>query len=217
MSPTKLFRLSGATLLLGGMLLALANLLFPRGGDEIARYTSSIWVPAQLLNLTGALLILFGLPGMYARQAQRSGVLGLVAFVLAFAAVALDLVASGPANAFILPELAGRDATRSLIANPPPGLGIYLLGGFLLLLVGFVLLGVATVRAGVLPRGAGVLLIVGVLIDFIGGFFLRGLLPIPIGVLLACIGFAWTGYALLTDRVRRGVAVPYPISTPEIS
>ncbi len=47
--------------------------------------------PAHLVLFLAWLLAVLGLPGFYARQAQRAGVLGLIGFVLTITAAAYHL------------------------------------------------------------------------------------------------------------------------------
>lgn len=86
-----------------------------------------------------------------------------------------------------------------------PGLSLC---GFLVLSLGVVILGVATLRAGVLFRRAAVLVIGGMVLNFVSGFFLGRLLPPPAGTLLGLLEFAWLGYALHTWERGAGGRVP---------
>src|SRR5437667_8522752 len=91
MSSKILYRLSGVALLLGSLLVVLfviiQLLVFPHG--TLDRYTSPLWQPILLMMVLGLLLIVGGLPGMYARQAERAGWPGLIGFALTGLAVLL--------------------------------------------------------------------------------------------------------------------------------
>ena len=83
MSSTNLIHRSGLLSVLAGVLYALGAILHP-AGEDIAAYTSPNWVPAHQIYWAAAMLMLFGLVGLYARQVEKTGWLGLVGFVLAF-------------------------------------------------------------------------------------------------------------------------------------
>jgi hypothetical protein len=83
MSTAKLIRWSGLISILAGVLYALGALLHP-AGEDLAAYTNPNWVPAHQVYWVSAMLMLFGLVGLYARQVEKTGWLGLVGFVLAF-------------------------------------------------------------------------------------------------------------------------------------
>ncbi len=93
MSSSTLFRLSGGILIVGS-LFAIAGFLLHPGGNNPANYLSPIWFSANLLIMVGALLVSLGLPGMYARQAEHAGKLGLIGFTLTFIVGLLFNVAS---------------------------------------------------------------------------------------------------------------------------
>jgi hypothetical protein len=67
------------SLLIGGLLAALSTIpVFFTGDDS----TSTIAATAALLRVLGGMLIVVGLPGMYIRQTERVGLLGLIGFLL---------------------------------------------------------------------------------------------------------------------------------------
>ena len=90
MSISNLLRWSGPAAIVGGVLFVLYELLdlynFSGAVDEdnfsevaaTAPYTAE-----SLLNLLGTVLLLFGLFGLYARQSEAAGSLGLVGFLVA--------------------------------------------------------------------------------------------------------------------------------------
>src|SRR6266849_897981 len=119
MTSQTIYRLSGGILIVGSLFTIIGLLLHPSGNTPV-NYLSPIWFPANLLILVGALLVALGLPGMYARQAERAGKLGLVGFTLTFFIVLLFNVASGAIETFMFPALATNVITRSLLTGPPP-------------------------------------------------------------------------------------------------
>lgn len=154
-----------------------------------------------------ATLLLLGITGIYARQVQESGWLGLVGFLLLFVEWVL-VAATDLFEAMFLPVLAtqapkfaagflgvfGNYASEvNLGAIPllnPLSFVLYLLGG--------VLFGIATFRAGILSRWASLLLAIGapstILFALLPHEFER-VAAVPVGIALA-----WLGYSLWSER-----------------
>ena len=148
-------------------------------------------LPTPLVStmlLVASLLIMLALPGMYARQSEAAGWLGLVGHVLLEVGMVLVIVEAG-----------------ALLFNPAiKGLGeswaAFLLA--IALLLGLVLTAIATLRAEVYPRWSGILLLAaggGFLFDF---FVAEDLPPIAgplggaiLGMVMAS-AFAWIGIAI---------------------
>lgn len=194
MSSRILYRLSGMSLLIGGLLAALGVIpVFFTGDDS----TSTIAATAALLRVLGGMLIVVGLPGMYLRQAERVGLLGLVGFLGTLFYILILGVAGDTINAFIVPFIASA-APALLKGSLPSGLVNFFIVGGLLGLVGGILLGIVTLRVAVLPRWAGLPLIVGAVLSFIGNF----LLPVigTVGVVLFLVGLAWLGFGVWSYR-----------------
>ncbi len=82
MSSTTLYRLSGIVLLIGGVLTIIGTLL-----EAPSAPGTPLWIPGTWLALGGSLLIILGWPGLYLRQADKTGRLGLLGFVLSFVAL----------------------------------------------------------------------------------------------------------------------------------
>jgi hypothetical protein len=205
MTSQTLYRLSGGVLMVGALVTIVGFLLHPSSNTP-ANYLSPIWLPANLLILVGALLAALGLPGMYARQAERAGKLGLIGFTLTFFIVLLFTVASEAIETFMFPALAAHEATRSLLIGPLPApYSRFILVALLLELVGPLLLGIATLRAKVFPNWTGWALIATPVLA-LAGFFVS--LPGPLAQLdavvlnLALVGM---GISLLVRREARAV------------
>jgi len=201
MSPARLMRWSGWSLMLGGIAIVGHYLSHPPG--ETAQFTLyPLWEMSHWLGGIAWLLVLFGLVGVYLRQSERIGVLGLIGFVLAFAGSALDAGGEVVFGAIMQPVIAGL-APDWLNATSPfyvsalrPALGVINLP----LVVGFLLLGVVTLRAGVFPRAASGLVILVVPIGVaalasVGSSF-QQVLQILVGLVLGAGLLMW-GYALL--------------------
>ena len=150
---------------------------------------TSGWVILLVLALMGSMLIFLGLVGLYARQVAETGVLGLIAFLVAFIGMTL-FVGMIWTFTFVVPSLA--EAAPELLDADPSGL---LAAGFILTLVlftlGWLLFGLASLQAGLLPRGAAVLLMIGAVLSFVLSF-----LELPFGEVVFGVALAWMGYAV---------------------
>lgn len=212
-SPTaaKLVRWSGLAAIGAGIIFAGIQPIHPP--DVVASVTTAIWALVITLKLLMCLLFLIAITGLYARQVEESGWLGLVGF--AFLTVSWWLQTGYVfAEAFILPVLAvaAPDFVDSFlgIVNGSPGsfdigalpaaygiVGLtYLLGG--------ILFGVATFRAAVFPRPAAALLAVTALLTPAAVLLphaLQRFVAIPMG-----ITFIWLGWTLWSEPGRSATA-----------
>lgn len=189
MPSSNLIRWSGLAAILAGVLLVVADLLNLAIGfgdepfSEVA--TTGIHAVQFVVNLLAAVLLLIGLVGLYARQSEAAGPLGLVGFLVAFLGTAL-MTGLFWAALFIAPALAV-EAPAFLDEGPPPGF-------FLTLItfgVGWLLFGIATLLARVYPRISAILLVIGAVI---------AVLPLPFTGVVLAIAVAWLGFALFTGR-----------------
>jgi hypothetical protein len=218
MASTTLFRLSGLALLVALALQVVGSILHPPT-EDVVDVLKPTYAPAHLTMFLAWLLAVLGLPGLYARQAQRAGVLGLVGFVLSMAVAAYHFYLL-LYEATATPLLAQDPGTQVLIG--PGGRMTHGAGALgplsFALLLGWPVFGLATVRAGVLPRWAGWLQvlafpasIVGMAIfilvpDALAQFPTQALQPVGLVYDLVFLGYAWGGYALW----RESAAVPGP-------
>ncbi|HKZ80102.1 MAG TPA: hypothetical protein VJ124_17645 [Pyrinomonadaceae bacterium] len=177
--------------------------------DILSSVTTSAWAIVQSLKFTMAILGLLGIAGLYARQVEKAGWLGLAAYLLfsLFYALTAALVF---AEAFILPLLATEapkfvEGFLGMITGAPSevSLGalpaVYALAGLAGYLLGGLLFGIATFRAAILPRWAGGLLAFGVLLPILTS----SLIPHPFDRILAVpmgLALVWLGYALWSER-----------------
>jgi hypothetical protein len=203
MSSTTLYRLSGISLLIGSVLAIIGGVLGIFSGNP----ASTIAIAGSLIQFVGATLGILGLPGMYARQAQRAGILGLIGTTLMIFYILILGTFGSALNAVVLPFIATH--APAIAQSEPPGLNLFFTIGGLLGAVGGISLGIATIRASVLPRFAGVLLM-GSVLQVAGDFFQS---PIAnLGFVLVMIGFAWLGIALLSSK-RQNTAAPSELLT----
>jgi len=187
MSSSELIRWSGLAAVAGGVSLGIAELValsfFGLDFSQTAT-TGTYAVYSVLIMITGVLLPL-GLVGLYVRQSEAAGPLGLVGFVVAFIGTVL-VAGFFWSSAFVAPILAV-EAPQLLDVRSLPGF----FRSFIVFGLGWLLFGVATLRAGIYPRAPAVLLIVGSVLIVIR-------LPLTSIVLDAAV--AWMGYVLFTGR-----------------
>jgi hypothetical protein len=185
--------------------------------DVLSSVTTSAWAIIMPLKMVMCLLFLLGLTGLYARQVEGAGWLGLAGYLLFSLSWAINF-AYIFAEGFILPVLATAapqfvDSFLG-VANGSPGemnIGalstIYGLSGFVGYMLGGVLFGIATLRAGILPRWPAGLLAFTALVTPAAALLphaIQRYAGIPVG-----LAVAWLGYALWVER-RAQAAEPAP-------
>jgi hypothetical protein len=107
MSASNLVRFGGLAAMVGGALFVVAELLgLPTLNEEAysETVTTTSYAIQQLLFLLGVVFVLLGLVGLYVRQSEAAGTLGLVGFLVAFAGTVL-IAGFLWAGAFIAPAL----------------------------------------------------------------------------------------------------------------
>ena len=191
--------------------------------DVIASVTTARWAIVHLLGVAMCLLALAGITGIYARQVEEAGWLGLVGFLLAGLFWALTLCFQF-AEALFSPVLAtaapkfvegflgivGGHASEIDLGLLPV---VYSVTGILYIASGL-LFGIATFRAGVLPRWAGALLAfaaVAPLAAPLVGHPLDRVFAIPMGAALA-----WLGYAVWSARRKQAPQGAVGKGTPQL-
>ncbi|HET7481012.1 MAG TPA: hypothetical protein VFJ72_16020 [Rubrobacteraceae bacterium] len=205
--------MSGLALLIALPLQALGFVLHPPS-EQVADVLRPLYGPSHLILFVSWIFALPGLAGLYARQANRAGILGLLGFAATVYAAAYHFYLL-LYEAYATPLLAHNEATHALIGPGGPlahGAGaLGPLGGILSLLA-FPLFGIAILRAGVLPRLSGWLQIASVLAFFLGPIIVSPDAPAPFGTMAASpiawmyflvfLGYAVGGYALWTGKER---------------
>lgn len=179
-------------------------LLLPAGAPLLEWVKDPQWVMLNVAALVMALLLPLTLVALYAAQAESSGRVGLVSFVLAFLGSLLYLGVQFD-ETFVWPILAKE--APSLLAIPGPMLsdpgfmGIYLAMG-LAFILGWIVFGIMTYRARVLSRPGGALLAVGMAV-----FGAGNMVPIVvrgIGSVTASVALALLARSLWDGRSQRG-------------
>jgi hypothetical protein len=204
MSAGQLLRLSGLAGIVAGGLIVLAE-IFAVGVDLMDMATmattplSPAWIPLNLLELLGVILLLLALVGFYARQAAVAGGFGLFGFLVAFLGTAM-FAGTGWSNAFNPPVVA-RTTPDLLASFPPSPLGEAVLYSALLFAAGLVLFGVTVLRAGVLPRTGGWLLVIGGILSRVMPFIdQRFHIYLPLDSWVTSLALILLGYALWSAR-----------------
>lgn len=176
MTNSQIYRISGLGLLTGALVFILHIVLrsvITAGVDPAISAKGSMWVPINLLGLAGTILVLLGLPGMYARRAdlfRLSGLIGVVLLTIAWMFVGLFLSLYGM---LVVPWLA--DRAPSLIAASAPLPGEFVIAyaiGLLAWLSGSILLAIPFLRKRARPTWVGYALVASAVWIIIGTFII---------------------------------------------
>ena len=212
-TTSKLFRWAGLSAMVAGILYMLVGMFHPL--NDLSSVTTTRWAIVHVLATSMCFFVLLGLAGLYARQAEKSGWLGLAGFFLYSLSWVLTVCYTF-AEVFILPLLATQaptfvqgflgafssagDPNFAVLANLWTLTGVlYMLGGLLF--------GIATFRAGILSRWAAGLLTAGSVLSPVAALLphqYEPLVAVPVGLALA-----WLGYSLWSER-REKVSEPLP-------
>ncbi len=217
-TASNLMRWAGLSAAASGIIFIVIQMVHPL--DVLSSVTTGAWAIAHYLGIAMGILGLLGITGIYARQVEEAGWLGLVGYLLLSIFYALTtafqfvealisplLAATAPAFVEGFLGIASGHASAVDLGLLPT---VYALTGFVGYMLGGLLFGIATFRAGILPRWAGGLLAVGVVLPLLTA----GLLPHPLDRILAVpvgLALAWLGYALWSER-REKASASLPVS-----
>ncbi len=188
----RLLRSSGLAGVVAGALIAITEVVSLLVGRQTVELLSLV---NEVTRLAAFNLLLLGLVGLYARQVDQAGTIGVAGFLLAFVGTTL-LAGDVWFEAFVFPHLA-EVAPEALAADPG---GILLVGAFISFLTfifGWLLFGVASFRAAVFPRAASVLLIGGTVILFPSPLF-------PPKLVVFAVAVGWMGVWMWRSQERTG-------------
>jgi len=226
MNASTLMRLAGLSAVLAGLCMVIMGLFHPVNIPEAV--TTTTWVNVHIAATAMSFFGLFGMAGLYARQAEKSGWLGLVGFVLISIWFGLVMPFSF-IEAFILPRLATElpefvAGFLGMFTGIPSEIDLGILPTLWnisgpMFILGPLLFGIATFRAGVLPRWAGGLLAFGALLIPVGAMVPAEYQP-EVALLTVALALTWLGYALFSERRERSSEVVpgkvgSPLSQPE--
>jgi len=205
-STTALMRLAGFFAMLGGLGFIVTGMFHPP--NEPAYVTTSTWIIVHIFATSMGYFGVLGMVGLYARQVEKAGWLGLIGFLLFSGWMALQMPFSS-FEAVILPHLASElppyvVGWLGMFRGIPSPVDLGALPTIWnistpMLILGALLFAIATFRAGILPRWAAGLLALGCLMIPVAA-----LLPTPLQAKIIMIpiglGMTWMGYALFSER-----------------
>ena len=198
MSSSNLIRWGGLAAMLAGALFVAADLLSLSISPKFPSSVSlgpEAYAIQSVPKLIGAALLLLGLFGLHARQAEAAGPLGTAGALAAFSGTAL-VVGSFWATAFFAPAMAAMDPVAFDAGEGPPGrLADAFVVTMATFVLGWMLFGAAAWRARVYPRAAALLLILGSPLA-LGTLLIVGF---PTGVFFSA-AVAWLGYTLWSEQ-----------------
>jgi hypothetical protein len=182
MKRTTLFQLGGIAVLLSAILAAIGNLMYFLSGQPDAPTTPGLWIA-----IFGDAFLVFGLAALFARQAPRGGVSGLIGYVL----LVLALLYFVGSEAIGLGIAAGAISNEQIAQVPAYALSDSIFPWCWT--AGLIIFGIAIYRAQVFPRYAGALLVLTAFMQQLAGplAFTR-----PIFAVIAVASWAWLGWAL---------------------
>src|ERR687893_708230 len=203
-TASSLIRWAGLPAMAAGIIFVVTQPLHPP--DVLSSVTTARWAIVHIFSTAMCFLALLGITGLYARQVEEAGWLGLVGYIVFSLFWALQTPYSF-VEAFLLPQLTTaepevvRGSLAIVVGGPGMNLGafatVYQVVG-LLYILGGLLFGIATLRAGILSRWAAGLLTVAPLVAPVGALLpgeLVRIAAVPMGIALA-----WLGYALWSER-----------------
>ena len=214
-STAALMRLAGFAAMLAGVGIVIMGLFHP--ANESAYVTTPAWIIVHIFATSLGYFGVLGLAGLYARQVEKAGWLGLIGFLLFSAWLALVGMLSF-VEAALLPQLASEfppfvAGFLGMFTGTP---GQVNLGALPLLwtistpmlILGSLLFAIATFRARVLPRwGAALLALGSLMVPFsalVSTETAAKIIMVPMG-----LGLVSMGYALLAERrAKSTVTVP---------
>ena len=213
MTASTLIRLAGLSAMLAGLCMVIMGLFHPVNVPEAVITTT--WVNVHIAATAMSFFGLFGMAGLYARQAEKSGWLGLTGFALMSLWFGLVMPFSFT-EAFILPRLAPVlpefvAGFLGMFTGIPSEIDLGILPTLWnlsgpMFILGPLLFGIATFRAGILPRWAGGLLAFGALLIPVGAMVSAEYQP-EVALLTIALALTWLGYALFSERRERSSEV----------
>lgn len=199
MTRNQLFRWAGLAGVVGGLLLTLLDVAFlVFFGDQPERVAgaTTTWLILLVLSIVAAYLVLVALIGLYARQAEETGRLGLAAVVIASLGTAM-FIGFNWGGGFIVPALtsAAPEFLDQIEAAPPASVALGFISTFVIFALGWLLFGVASLKAKVFPTIPSWLLIIGAILGLVSRIADLGIPSVLFG-----LGLAWMGWWLRQEE-----------------
>jgi len=199
-----LIRATGPFAIAAGLIFAAIQPIHPP--DYLPSVTTGTWAAFMYAKLAMCLFFLVGITGIYSKQANRAGWLGLAGFALLIVTWFLQAgfiftegfilpVATNVAPQFVESFLTVANGTQPTMDIGPAG-ALYGVVGLCYMFGGLVF-GIATLRAGVLPKWAAILLAVAAVLTPAAALVpheFQRLAGIPVGLAIAWLGVGvWFG------------------------
>ncbi len=206
-TTTGLIRSTGIAAMLAGALFVLVQVIHP--AETVEAVATQAWEIVHYITFAMLTLFVVGIVGIYARQVEKLGWLGLAGFIVLSIGLLLN-IAGAALEAFVEPLLATSNpdfvaAFNAMVLGTSYGVDLGAIptlwsvgsGAFV---AGTLLFGIANLRAGVLSRwGSGVLafgLVIGLPAATVLGNVRLAAVPISVGL-------AWLGYSLWSEGRQR--------------
>ena len=208
-TASTLMRLAGVSAMVAGLCFIIIGMFHPL--NVPAAVTTASWFYVHIFATALGFFGLFGMAGLYARQVEKSGWLGLAGFLL-FTVWMTLVCGMSFVEAFILPHIAAEfpkfiEGWMGMFIGIPSQVDLGILPTLWnisgpMYIFGTLLFGIATFRAAVLPRWAGAFLVLGAMLVPVGAFvpaeYQAEVAMIPVG-----LAMVWLGYALFAERRER--------------
>jgi hypothetical protein len=218
-TTSNLIRAAGLAAMASGILFIVIQAIHPL--DVLSSVTTARWAIVHYLSIAMDILGLLGLAGLYARQVEKSGWLGLAGYLL-FSLFWASSLGFHFIEVFITPLLATNapklaEGLLGIVNGAPSEINlgalpaVNTLAGIVGYALGGLLFAIAMFRARILPRWASVLLAVSIVLPF----FTHSLVQHPYDRIFAVpvgLAIAWLGYALFSEhRAPASASEPLPI------
>ena len=203
-TTTGLIRSTGIAAMLAGALFVIIQIVHP--AETVEAVGTDAWAIVHYLTFATMTLFIVGVAGIYSRQVEKLGWLGLAGFVILNIALFLNIAGAAiealvePLLATSNPEFVG--AFNAMVMEVPydfdlGALPIMWKASGAAFVAGTVLFGIASLRAGVLSRWASGVFAFGLAVGLPVATLLGNvrLAAIPVSV-----GLAWLGYSLWSER-----------------
>ena len=154
MTTRSLYRIGAVLLVVGAVLVTLANLLAPQG-DARAAVASTGYYPAAIVNLVGGLVLMAGWPAVYLHQRSQSGRTGFVGFAIVMVSGMALTVGFPTILLLIYPWLSPLHISNHTLDTGPVAFDVFFAATSGLVSLGGVVFGIATIRAHVFSRLLG--------------------------------------------------------------
>jgi hypothetical protein len=205
-SKSNFARLAGVSAMLAGLSFIIIGMFHPE--NIPSSVTTATWVNVHIVATALGFFGLVGMAGLYARQKEKIGWLGLAGLLLLSGWFVIISVFSY-IEAFVLPRLAIEspkfvEGFLGMFTGIPSEVDLGVLPTVWnvsgpMFILGPLLFGIATFRAAVQPRWAGGFMTIAAILIPVGGMFPHQyqakIAMIPIGLVMI-----WLGYALFAEH-----------------